>query len=297
MADVKCAILGSGNIGTDLMEKLLRSQRLELLAVVGIDAGSEGLARARKRGLEASHDGVSWLVEHGAGLGIELVFDATSASAHRFSGPLLNEVGIRSVDLTPAKLGPGVVPVVNLDEHGEAGDVNLISCGGQATVPMVAAVNAVTPVSYAETVSSIASLSAGPGTRQNIDEFTHVTSRALEEIGGARRGKAIVVLNPADPPLLMRNTVFCRVSPDSDQVAVSASITQMVARIQQYVPGYRLRSEPLFDDDRVTILTEVEGAGDYLPPHAGNLDIMTAAAVRVGEELVAHKASREALAR
>ncbi|SCG77918.1 acetaldehyde dehydrogenase (acetylating) [Micromonospora inositola] len=296
MASIKCAIVGSGNIGTDLMEKLLRSSALELVAMVGIDPASDGLARARARGLTTSHQGVSWLVEEGPQLGVSLVFDATSAAAHRASWPLLRGAGMRCVDLTPAKLGPGVVPVVNLSEHEDADNVNLITCGGQATVPMVAAVSSVTPVAYAETVSSIASLSAGPGTRQNIDEFTHVTSRALEDIGRATKGKAIIVLNPADPPVLMRNTVFCQVDRDADRDGVAAAVLGMVARVQEYVPGYRLRSDPLFDDGRVTILTEVEGAGDYLPPYAGNLDIMTAAAVRVGAELAASTAGREVMA-
>jgi acetaldehyde dehydrogenase len=215
------------------------------------------------------------------------VFEATSASAHRANAPKLADAGIRSVDLTPAKLGPGVVPVVNLEQHADAPDVNLISCGGQATIPIVAAVSQVTPVPYAEIVAAIASKSAGPGTRQSIDEFTRTTAKGLEEIGGAERGKAIIVLNPADPPILMRNTIYCSIGADADHEAIRVSVLAMAARIEAYVPGYRLRAEPLFDDERVTVIVEVEGAGDFLPRYAGNLDVMTAAAVRVGELLAA----------
>jgi acetaldehyde dehydrogenase len=282
---MKCAVLGSGNIGTDLMAKLLRSESLELTAVVGVDPESEGLARARAEGLDASAEGVDWLAAHADQA--EIVFEATSASAHRANAPKLADVGIRSIDLTPAKLGPGVVPVVNLEQHADAPDVNLISCGGQATIPIVAAVSQVTPVPYAEIVAAIASKSAGPGTRQSIDEFTRTTAKGLEEIGGAERGKAIIILNPADPPILMRNTIYCSIGPDADHEAIRASVLAMAARIEAYVPGYRLRAEPLFDEERVTVIVEVEGAGDFLPRYAGNLDVMTAAAVRVGELLAA----------
>lgn len=280
-----CAILGSGNIGTDLMAKLQRSSTLELTAVVGIDPDSDGLALARKAGLDTSADGLDWILAHPEQA--QVVFDATSASAHKVHGPKLQDLGVQSIDLTPAKLGPGVVPVVNLAAHGAAPDVSLITCGGQATIPMVAAVSSVVPVEYAEIVATIASKSAGPGTRQNIDEFTQTTARALEDIGGATRGKAIIVLNPADPPILMRNTVYCAIPEDADTDAIAASVLAMRDRVADYVPGYRLRTEPLFDEGRVTIFVEVEGAGDFLPPYAGNLDIMTAAAVRVGEELAA----------
>lgn len=265
------------------MAKLLRSETLELTAVVGVDPDSEGLARARENGLDAPADGVEWLVDHADQA--EIVFEATSAGAHRANAPRLAEAGMRSIDLTPAKLGPGVVPVVNLDRHVDAPDLNLISCGGQATIPIVAAIAQQTPVPYAEIVAAIASKSAGPGTRQSIDEFTRTTARGLEEIGGAERGKAIIVLNPADPPILMRNTVFCAVGSDVDRDAITTSILAMVDRVAAYVPGYRLRAEPIFDEGRVTVIVEVEGAGDFLPRYAGNLDVMTAAAVRVGEQL------------
>jgi acetaldehyde dehydrogenase len=285
----RCVVLGSGNIGTDLMVKLQRSEMLEPVAVVGIDPDSDGLRRARDAGLEASADGVDWILERADEF--ELVFDATSAGAHREAAPRLAEAGLQSVDLTPAKLGPGVVPVVNLDSHWGAADVNMISCGGQATIPMVAAVAAVAPVAYAEIVATIASLSAGPGTRQSIDSFTRTTARGLEEIGGAERGKAIIILNPADPPLVMSNTVYAVVPEDADEDAILASVLEMRDRVAKYVPGYRLRTEPVFDRGRVAIFLEVEGAADYLPTYAGNLDIMTAAAVRVGEQLAQLKAA------
>ena len=291
---MRCAIVGSGNIGTDLMVKLLRAPGLDLRAVVGIDPASDGLARARAAGLETSADGADWVIEHADEL--DLVFEATSAWVMRQAAPRYEAAGLRVVDLTPAKLGPLVVPPVNGGSHLDAPNVNLITCGGQATVPMVAAVNAVVPVPYAEIISSVSSLSAGPGTRQNIDEFTRTTSDALVTVGGAGLGKAIMVLNPADPPILMRNTVFCALPEGYDEAAISASIVEMVARVQEYVPGYRLKNEPVFERDhyrtpggdvpaRVVILLEVEGAGDYFPPYAGNLDIMTASAVRVGTAL------------
>jgi acetaldehyde dehydrogenase len=286
-----CAVLGSGNIGTDLMFKLQRSDVLELTTVVGIDPNSDGLRRAARRGLQTSAEGADWILANPEQC--EIVFDATSAGAHKANGPRFQEAGLQSIDLTPAKLGPGVVPVVNLDSHWHAPDVNMITCGGQATIPMVAAVSSVVPVPYAEIVATIASKSAGPGTRQSIDEFTRTTARGLEEIGGAERGKAIIVLNPADPPLIMRDTVFCAIPEDADQDAIGASIAAMAERVREYVPGYRLRTEPVFDEGRVAIFVEVEGAGDYLPPYAGNLDIMTAAAVRVGEALARTRAGAE----
>lgn len=291
---MRCAIVGSGNIGTDLMVKLLRAPGLEVGAVVGIDPRSEGLAKARAAGVETSHEGVDWLLERADDF--DLVFEATSAWVHRQSAPRYEEAGLVAVDLTPAKLGPLVVPPVNGDAHLDAPNVNLITCGGQATVPVVAAVSAVCDVPYAEIVSSVSSLSAGPGTRQNIDEFTRTTSDALVSVGGARNGKAIMVLNPADPPILMRNTVFCALPDGYDEAAVAQSILDMVARVQDYVPGYRLKNEPVFEHEpyrtpggevgsRVVVLLEVEGAGDWFPPYAGNLDIMTASAVRVGTAL------------
>ncbi|MGH9246507.1 MAG: acetaldehyde dehydrogenase (acetylating) [Acidimicrobiales bacterium] len=294
MSTVPCAIVGSGNIGTDLMYKLRRSEHLELGAVVGVDPESDGLAKARALGLDATHEGVDWLLARADEY--RIVFEATSAWVHRQNAPRYEEAGLRAVDLTPAKLGPLVVPPVNLDAHLDAPNVNLITCGGQATAPIVAAVARVADVPYAEIVSTVASLSAGPGTRQNIDEFTNTTSLALVEVGGADRGKAIMVLNPAEPPILMRNTVFCALGDGYDRDQVAQSIIAMVTEVASYVPGYRLKSDPVFDEDlfrtpggdvkaRVVTLLEVEGAGDYFPPYAGNLDIMTASAARVGEAI------------
>jgi len=280
---VPCAILGSGNIGTDLLFKLMRSDTLRPAAMVGIDPASDGLRRAAEYGLEVSADGADWIVANPPHC--QFVFEATSARAHADNAPRFEQAGLQSIDLTPAKLGPGVVPVVNLESHWAAPDVNLITCGGQATIPIVAAVSSVVDVPYAEIVATIASLSAGPGTRQSIDEFTRTTAKGIEEIGGARRGKAIIVLNPADPPILMRDTVYCQIPEDVDQRAIADAIVAMCDRVAGYVPGYRLRTDPVFDHGRVAVFLEVEGAGDYLPSYAGNLDIMTSAAVRVGEEL------------
>ncbi len=290
----RCAIVGSGNIGTDLLVKMLRSDQLEPAAMVGIDPASEGLSTARELGIAATHEGADWVIDHADE--IDLVFEATSAWVHRQNAPRYQAVGIPAIDLTPAKLGPFAVPPVNLGAHEAEMNVNLITCGGQATTPIVYAVSRVTDVPYAEIVSTVASKSAGPGTRQNIDEFTKTTSRALVDVGGADHGKAIMVLNPAEPPILMRNTVFCALGDGYDRDAVAQSIQTMVAEVQAYVPGYRLKSDPVFDEDlfstpggdvkaRVVALLEVEGAGDYFPPYAGNLDIMTASAIRVGEAM------------
>jgi len=280
---VPVAIVGSGNIGTDLLEKLRRSETLDVRYMVGIAADSPGLARARELGVEVSADGVDWLLAQDELPAI--VFEATSAYVHVRNAPRYLEAGIRAVDLTPAARGPFVVPPVNLHEHLAAPNVNMVTCGGQATVPMVYAVSRVAPVEYAEIVATVASVSAGPGTRANIDEFTETTAKAVEVIGGATHGKAIIILNPADPPLIMRDTIFCSIEPGVDQDAITASVHAMESEVRTYVPGYRLLREPQFDDEKVAIFVEVEGAGDFLPRYAGNLDIMTAAAAQVGHAI------------
>lgn len=287
----KVAIVGSGNISTDLLYKLLRSEWLEPRWMVGIDPESDGLARAAKLGLETTHEGVDWLLAQPDKP--DLVFEATSAYVHRDAAPKYAEAGIRAIDLTPAAVGPAVIPPANLREHLDAPNVNMITCGGQATIPIVYAVSRIVEVPYAEIVASVASISAGPGTRANIDEFTKTTARGVQTIGGAARGKAIIILNPADPPMIMRDTIFCAIPTDADREAIAASIHDVVKEVQTYVPGYRLLNEPQFDEPSinsggqalVTTFVEVEGAGDYLPPYAGNLDIMTAAATKVGEEI------------
>jgi acetaldehyde dehydrogenase len=277
---LRVAIIGSGNIGTDLMIKVERSPMLELAGVAGIDPESDGLRRAREHGHVATDGGLAALLDMVDG--IDLAFDATSAHAHPEHARLLVVRGIASVDLTPAALGPAVVPPVNLTEHAGAPEVTLITCGAQATIPIVAAIGRVARMRYAETVSTVASRSAGPGTRQNIDEFTSATARGLETIGGADEAKAIIILNPAEPPIMMRNTIYAELE-DPDRDAVEAAIREAVAGVAEYVPGYRLTTDPLIGDDLATVMVEVEGAGDNLPPYAGNLDIMTSAAVRVAE--------------
>jgi acetaldehyde dehydrogenase len=286
------AIVGSGNIGTDLLFKLLRSDLLTPKWMVGVDPNSDGLRRARELGIVSSADGVPWLLAQDELP--DIVFEATSAYAHRAHAPLYAEKGVQVIDLTPAAIGPYVVPTVNLTEHILLPNINMVTCGGQATIPMVAAVSRVVGVEYAEIVASVASLAAGPGTRANIDEFTRTTAGAVAKVGGAKRGKAIIVLNPADPPVIMRDTIFVAVPADVDEEAVIRSIREMEADVQTYVPGYRLTADPQFDAGRVAIFVEVEGAGDYFPTYAGNLDIMTAAATKVGEEIARHVLSTRA---
>ncbi|HEX5365377.1 MAG TPA: acetaldehyde dehydrogenase (acetylating) [Acidimicrobiales bacterium] len=303
MTKTKVAIIGSGNIGTDLMAKVLRtSDVLEMGALVGIDPGSDGLERAARLGVPVTAEGVPGLLAMPELDDIDIVFDATSAKAHVANAELLAPHGKQLVDLTPAAVGPYVVPVVNLDEHLDAPDVNMVTCGGQATIPIVAAISEVAPVAYGEIVASIASRSAGPGTRANIDEFTETTAAGIAQVGGAARGKAIIVLNPAEPPLLMRDTVFCLLA-DGATTEIAEAVERMVAKVQGYVRGYRLKQpvqferftadDPLVAPDigwsgpglKVSVFLEVEGAAHYLPAYAGNLDIMTAAALRTGERL------------
>jgi acetaldehyde dehydrogenase len=274
------AILGTGNIGTDLMYKVLRNDALALVGVAGIDPSSDGLARARALGIATSDRGIeAFLDEHPA---VDVALDATSANAHVEHAPLLAARRVRCIDLTPAALGPAVVPEVNLEENLDAPDINLVTCGAQATVPIVAALSHAGPVRYAEVVSTVASRSAGQGTRSNIDEFTTATARSLETLGGASEGKAIIILNPADPPIMMRNTVYAEIG-DMDPEQAAVAVRNAVSHVAAYVPGYRLVAEPLVADGLLTAFVEVEGAGDYLPSYAGNLDIMTSAAVRVAE--------------
>ncbi|BCJ88391.1 acetaldehyde dehydrogenase (acetylating) [Effusibacillus dendaii] len=291
MGKMKAAIIGSGNIGTDLMIKLQRSPVLEMTAMIGIDPDSDGLRRAKEFGYAAIDTGIDGFLEQ-PDLA-DIVFDATSAKAHMHHAKLLREAGKLAIDLTPAAIGPFVVPTVNLGSHLEEMNINMITCGGQATIPIVHAINRVCPVEYAEIVATISSRSAGPGTRANIDEFTETTAHGIEQIGGAKKGKAIIILNPAEPPILMRNTVHALVQEGAvDQSAIARSIEEMVQSVQSYVPGYRLRTEPIFDGNRLTVFLEVEGAGDYLPKYSGNLDIMTAAAVKVAEEFARHRLAK-----
>ena len=314
MSRIKVAVIGSGNIGTDLMIKVMRvSKHLEMAAMVGIDQASDGLARAARLDVPTTAEGVWGLIGLPRFDDIGIIFDATSARAHEANAAALASYGKQLIDLTPAAIGPYVVPSVNLEQHLEADNVNMVTCGGQATIPIIAAVSRVTDVHYAEIVASIASKSAGPGTRANIDEFTETTSHAIETVGRARRGKAIIVLNPAEPPLIMRDTVFCLIG-DADHDAIRASIAEMVGEVAAYVPGYRLKQavqftairpdEPihtlLLDGSpkpfwKVSVFLEVEGAAHYLPAYAGNLDIMTSAALRVAERLAERQSDRVAV--
>ncbi len=282
---IKCALIGPGNIGTDLLAKLQRSPVLEPVWMVGIDPESDGLKRAKEMGLKTTAEGVDGLLPHVLEDGVQIAFDATSAYVHAENSRKLNELGVLMIDLTPAAIGPYCVPPVNLKEHVGRGEmnVNMVTCGGQATIPMVAAVSRVQPVKYGEIVATVSSRSAGPGTRKNIDEFTRTTAGAIEKVGGAKQGKAIIIINPADPPLIMRDTVHCLTEGTPDQAKTTQSIHDMIKEVQKYVPGYRLVNGPVFDGNRVSVYLEVEGLGDYLPKYAGNLDIMTAAGARTAE--------------
>lgn len=295
MAKIKCAIIGSGNIGSDLMMKLLDSEVLEVTALIGIDAESEGLKRAEKYGVKAISNGIDGLVENPELA--DIVYEATSAKAHLHNSKILKDLGKKAIDLTPAAVGPFLVPSVNLKEEEvpQLDNVNMVTCGGQATIPMVKAVSDVLKVDYAEIVASISSMSAGPGTRQNIDEFTVTTANALREVGGAEESKAIITLNPADPPILMRNTIHMQTSgsAEAEKEEILKSLDAMVEKVQSYVPGYRYKAEPVVKDNIVTVSVEIEGNGDFLPKYAGNLDIITAAAVKTGEMIAKNMLEKE----
>ncbi|MBR8402755.1 MULTISPECIES: acetaldehyde dehydrogenase (acetylating) [Burkholderia cepacia complex] len=282
---IRCALIGPGNIGTDLLAKLMRSPVLQPVWMVGIDPDSDGLKRARELGLKTTAEGVDGLLPHVQPDGVQIAFDATSAYVHAENSRKLNALGVLMIDLTPASIGPYCVPPVNLMDHIGSGEmnVNMVTCGGQATIPMVRAVSRVQPVAYGEIVATVSSRSVGPGTRKNIDEFTRTTAAAVAQVGGAKEGKAIIVINPAEPPLIMRDTVHCLTEDTPDEARIVESVHAMIADVQRYVPGYRLVNGPVFDDNRVSIYLEVEGLGDYLPKYAGNLDIMTAAAARTAE--------------
>ncbi|SEQ99521.1 acetaldehyde/propanal dehydrogenase [Amphritea atlantica] len=282
---LKAVIIGPGNIGTDLLMKMKRSEWIEPVWMVGIDPESDGLKRAREMGIKTTAEGVDGVLPHVIEDDIRVAFDATSAYVHAENSRKLNELGVIMIDLTPAAIGPFCVPPVNLRAHAQnlEMNVNMVTCGGQATIPMVAAVSSVQPVEYGEIIATVSSKSAGPGTRKNIDEFTRTTAGAVEKVGGAKKGKAIIIINPAEPPLMMRDTVHCLTEGEPDQAAITASVHAMVKEVQKYVPGYHLVNGPVFDGNRVSMFMEVEGLGDYLPKYAGNLDIMTAAGLRTAE--------------
>lgn len=282
---LKAVIIGPGNIGTDLLMKMQRSEWIEPVWMVGIDPTSEGLKRAAEMGIKTTAEGVDGMLAQVIADDIRIAFDATSAYVHAENSRKLNELGVIMIDLTPAAIGPFCVPPVNLTEQTKnlAMNVNMVTCGGQATIPMVAAISRVQPVAYGEIVATVSSRSVGPGTRVNIDEFTRTTAGAVEKVGGAKKGKAIIIINPAEPPLMMRDTVHCLTESEPDQAAITASIHAMVKEVQRYVPGYQLVNGPVFDGNRVSCFMQVEGLGDFLPKYAGNLDIMTAAALRTAE--------------
>lgn len=282
---IRCALIGPGNIGTDLLYKLQRSDVLEPVWMVGIDPESDGLKRAQEMGLKVTAEGVDGLLPHIQADDIRIAFDATSAYVHAENSRKLNELGVLMIDLTPAAIGPYCVPPVNLAEHlgKQVLNVNMVTCGGQATIPMVRAVSRVQPVAYGEIVATVSSRSVGPGTRKNIDEFTRTTAGAVVQVGGAKEGKAIIIINPAEPPLIMRDTIHCLTESEPDRDAITESVHAMIKEVQKYVPGYTLKNGPVFDGNRVSVFLEVEGLGDYLPKYAGNLDIMTAAAARTAE--------------
>ncbi|HEY9545473.1 MAG TPA: acetaldehyde dehydrogenase (acetylating) [Solimonas sp.] len=302
MSKIKCAIIGPGNIGTDLLYKLKRSQVLEPVWMIGIDPTSEGLARAREHGLKTTDQGVDGMLEHVKADGVQIAFDATSAYVHKANSDKLNALGVMMIDLTPAAIGPYCVPPINLKQHAGKREmnVNMVTCGGQATIPMVYAVSRVQKVKYAEIVATVSSKSVGPGTRKNIDEFTRTTAGAVARVGGADEGKAIIVINPAEPPMIMRDTIHCLTVDEPRQKEIEQSVRDMLAEVQKYVPGYKLVNGPVFDGQRVTTFMQVEGLGDFLPKYAGNLDIMTASATRtaemLAEEILAGRLTLEAVA-
>jgi len=283
MKKVKAAILGPGNIGTDLLLKIKKnSKNIEVALFAGIVDGGRGLELARKMGVATSIEGVEAILADDS---IKIVFEATGAKAHLENAPRYRKAGKIAIDLTPAAVGPYLVPAINMDTNLDGDNFNMVTCGGQATIPMVAAVNQVTPVEYAEIVATISSKSAGPGTRANIDEFTQTTARAIVTVGGAKKGRAIILLNPAEPPIMMRNTIYCRVQHPQRLAEIRESVAKMAEQVRRYVPGYRVRLEPIADGDKITIMVEVEGEGAFLPKYAGNLDIITAAAMATGEKV------------